>query len=245
MVLGPKLRIRYVNPGFSKLTGYSLEEVEGKLPDFRRPGATIHELLAELKETVARGELWTCVFQNRRKDGSFYWERAVVAGHLDASGAVAGYVCSREDITDLHQAEAEMKFERSLLQGLLDALPDAIYFKDVNSRYLRIGRTMARDIGLKDPAEAIGKTDSDFFHPKLARAARLDELNIIRTGKPILDKIEEGAARTPPICASAPASCPCGTRRERSSAHSAFRKMSPSKCRPSGRFEKRKPAFGR
>jgi hypothetical protein len=72
----------------------------------------------------------------------------------------------------------------------MDSLPDNIYFKDKESRFIRISRNQARRYGLDDPADAIGKSDADIFTEEHARRARSDELAIMRTGKGIEGKVE-------------------------------------------------------
>ena len=75
--------------------------------------------------------------------------------------------------------------EGFLLQALMDNIPDAIYFKDLRSRYLMINRSKARKHGLTDPVEARGKSDADYFSEPHARQALADERKILRSGKPI------------------------------------------------------------
>jgi diguanylate cyclase (GGDEF)-like protein/PAS domain S-box-containing protein len=73
--------------------------------------------------------------------------------------------------------------ERDLLEAFLEHIPDNVYFKDHNSRFVRIGRAMADFFGLADPAEAVGKSDFDIHSAELARQAFADEQEIIRTGQ--------------------------------------------------------------
>ncbi len=80
--------------------------------------------------------------------------------------------------------------ESYLLHMLMDNVPDAIYFKDLQSRFIRINRGMARLFGLSDPAQAIGKTDFDFFTDEHAQQAYLDEQEVIRTGQPMVAREE-------------------------------------------------------
>src|SRR5436309_2262441 len=70
---------------------------------------------------------------------------------------------------------------------LLDALEDLIYFKDRDSRFLRVSRALASRFGLEDPAHAVGKSDFDFFPKEFAQRAYECEQEIIKTGKPVLD----------------------------------------------------------
>lgn len=84
------------------------------------------------------------------------------------------------------EVEKKLTKERELFQALLDNSPDRVYFKDLQSRFLRISKSQAETFRLSDPNDAIGKTDADFFTPEHAIPAREDEEQIIRTGIPII-----------------------------------------------------------
>jgi PAS domain S-box-containing protein len=85
----------------------------------------------------------------------------------------------------------ELSYERDLLRGLLDHAPDQIYFKDAKSRFIRTSKSQAVNFGVKDPGAMIGKTDFDFFTEEHARPAYEDEQQILRTGQPIISKVEK------------------------------------------------------
>jgi PAS domain S-box-containing protein len=87
-------------------------------------------------------------------------------------------------------AEESLLAERHLLRELLDHLPDSIFFKDQDSRFTRINRALARRLGLNDPAEAVGKTDFDFFTEEHAQPAFEDEQEVLRTGESFTGKEE-------------------------------------------------------
>jgi PAS domain S-box-containing protein len=89
------------------------------------------------------------------------------------------------------RAEAALIEERHLLCTLMDNLPDHIYFKDRDSRFIRINKAHAEEFGLSDPAQAVGKTDFDFFTSEHAQPAFADEQEIIRTGQPVVAKEEK------------------------------------------------------
>ena len=89
-----------------------------------------------------------------------------------------------------HRAQEASRRDQHLLEILMSKMPDAIYFKDANSRFLRISRSHARRFNLADPALAIGKTDADFFTGAHAQQALADELQVMKTGHPLVG-IEE------------------------------------------------------
>ncbi len=86
--------------------------------------------------------------------------------------------------------QANANQELDMLRVLMDYLPDTIYFKDRNSQFLRINRAQTKRFGISSVDDAIGKTDADFFSEQHAIEARMDELEILQSGKPIVDKLE-------------------------------------------------------
>ena len=80
-------------------------------------------------------------------------------------------------------ADRQYRTERDLLEAFLEHIPDNVFFKDRDSRFIRICRAMADYIGLADPAQAVGKTDSDIFSSEHADQALADEQEILRTGQ--------------------------------------------------------------
>ncbi len=78
--------------------------------------------------------------------------------------------------------------ENDLLRAFMDNATDFIYFKDTESRFIRINQTQAKGLGLNDPAEAVGKTDLDFFSPEHFQISRADELRVMQTGQPLREE---------------------------------------------------------
>src|SRR4051794_20383879 len=91
----------------------------------------------------------------------------------------------------LSQSNDQLKRERFLTDTLMDTIPDSIYFKDLKSQFLRINRSMASRFNLKDPSDAVGKSDSNFFAKEHAEQAYRDEQEMIRTGKSLVNREEK------------------------------------------------------
>jgi len=109
----------------------------------------------------------------------------------DPEGKVVGTQGIFWDVTDKIETEKELALERQLLRSLLDSIPDHVYFKDKKSRFIRCSRELSDRLGLDSPTEAEGKTDFDFFSKEHAQPALDDEKRIIKTGKPIINKVEK------------------------------------------------------
>ncbi len=87
-------------------------------------------------------------------------------------------------------AETALAHEKELLSTLLENVPDRIYFKDRESRFIRINFALTHLLGLKSPGEAYGKSDADFYDPVHAAEARADEERVMATGEPLIGKVE-------------------------------------------------------
>ncbi len=95
-----------------------------------------------------------------------------------------------DNVLPLRPGPHELLDDRYLLDTFLEYTPDSVYFKDDKSRFLRISAALAARLGLADAADAIGKTDFDFFGAEHAREAFADEQRLIRTGESLIG-IEE------------------------------------------------------
>ena len=191
MITDPAGNIRWVNPAFTLLTGYSAQESVGKTPAVLKSGAQDREFYAAMWSTILKGECWRGELVNRRKDGSHYCEEMTITPVLDPNGKIQNFVAVKQDISSRKEFEQALSRERDLLQNLMDSLPDYIYFKDLKSRFVRINLAHARALGLTDPKEAIGKSDADFFSGHFARQTLADEQRILATGQPLVDSSEE------------------------------------------------------
>lgn len=96
-----------VNPAFTRLTGYTPQEVVGRNPRILESGQHPPEVYRELWETVTSGRTWSGRLRNRRKDGSLYCAAVVISPISDQNGCITGYVELQRDVTaDVEREEA-------------------------------------------------------------------------------------------------------------------------------------------
>jgi diguanylate cyclase (GGDEF)-like protein/PAS domain S-box-containing protein len=113
--------IQYVNPAYTRMTGYSAEEVIGHDPRLEKwgLGRAFH---LQVRETVRSGKAWRGEVANRRKDGTPYVEDITIAPVQDAGGAIRRYISIRRDMTASHAANETKAFLASIVESSEDAI---------------------------------------------------------------------------------------------------------------------------
>ncbi|MCA9059150.1 MAG: PAS domain-containing protein, partial [Planctomycetaceae bacterium] len=147
------------------------------------------QFAAEDREVMASGAIFQGILEHCRSNERVWVER--IKGPVkDADGRTVGIQVLFWDVTARIEAELAHERESQLLQILLRNIPDAIYFKDAESRFIRISDSLAKSLGLNDVTEALGKSDADFFQPQYFHQTRADEQEIMRTGHSIVGRVE-------------------------------------------------------
>lgn len=174
--------------GAAKLYGYPKKQADYEvIKQFPLPG--YRPLLdAALKELIEENKPYNVVFKIKTADTGEIKDIHSIAVFDKEKKTIFGVI---QDVTDRMQTEGAFVLEQNLLNSLMDNIPDAIYFKDIESRFMRINKAMSQLFKLDDPSLAIGKTDKDFFETEHSQQAYEDEQEIIRTGNPIIGKIEK------------------------------------------------------
>jgi PAS domain S-box-containing protein len=114
--------IEYVNPEFTRLTGYSLDEVCGKNPRLLQSGQTPREEYRRLWDTITHGGEWRGEFRNRKKNGELFWEFATISPIVDEAGKATHYLAVKEDVTERKRAEDTLRRQASLIDQTYDAI---------------------------------------------------------------------------------------------------------------------------
>lgn len=99
-------RIIWVNPAFTRLTGYGAEEVIGQNPRVLKSGAQAPAFYTQLWQTICSGQVWSGELVNRRKDGTLYTEDMAIAP-VEQRGAISHFIAIKQDITERKRAQKE------------------------------------------------------------------------------------------------------------------------------------------
>lgn len=172
-----------VNEGFTRILGYSEEETIGKTSLEMNIWVDPDDRKKLVKELDAKGEVDNFEARFFAKDGTI--KNGLMSASIINLDGVPHILNFTRDITIRKQAEEALTHEQFLMDVVMNNLPDHIYFKDRESRFIRINKDHAQSFGLSDPSQAIGKTDFDFFTEEHARQAYEDEQTIIQTGQPL------------------------------------------------------------
>jgi len=188
-----KGRFTFVNTRFCETLGKQRSEVIGKTDFDFFPPELASKYQADDQKVILAGQTLDTIEQHKSPDGSYSYVHVLKAPLKDFTGRIIGIQGIFWDETLRFKAEEALAFERDLLRAMLDNSPDSIYFKDLKSRFIRCSRALAGHMGIKNPDEAIGKTDFDYFKPEHAQRAFNDEQRIIKTGEPIIAQAEKEA----------------------------------------------------
>jgi PAS domain S-box-containing protein len=176
--------IRYVSPQVSEQLGYQPGEMEGKnFQGFIHPGDAGRLYRAMSRNIRIGSPTMSEHFRVRCKDGTYRWyeDKTIYAadnnGHRVAIGTI-------RDITERKAAEDALFSSRQMLQGVLDTIPQRVFWKDRDLRYLGGNRHFAADIGFSDPTEIVGKSDYDHSSSAFAEHFRADDREVLTSGQP-------------------------------------------------------------
>lgn len=102
-------KIEYVNPRFTELSGYSLDEIKLQNPALARSHYTSEEIYNEVWNTITAGNEWSGEIQNHKKNGEIYWENVLLSPIKNSEGEITNYLGIKEDITDRKKIVEELK----------------------------------------------------------------------------------------------------------------------------------------
>lgn len=184
-------RFTFGNSRFCATVKRTLEEVIGKTDFDFFPAELAAKYQEDDHKVLSTGQPLKVIEKHQDQDGNTLYVQVIKTALTDWDGKICGLQGIFWDETDRHKAEEALAYERALFRAMLDNIPDSIYFKDRESRFIAISRSLATRLGLENPDEGRGKTDRDFFDSAHAEEALRDEKYIVETGLPVVAKTEK------------------------------------------------------
>jgi PAS domain S-box-containing protein len=180
-------RFAYANPRMAEILGYSVEELLAMRSLSEVIVTEDRSLVSGQIHRRVSGEILTAhyTFRGRRKDGSIVHVE-VLGSRTDYNGGPA-VLGTALDISSRKRAEEELFNSRQMLRSVLDTIPQRVFWKDRNSVYQGCNKAFAEDFGFAEPADLIGRTDSDLHTSDLAEECKVVDRQIIDTGTPKLN----------------------------------------------------------
>ncbi|MGD0526488.1 MAG: CheR family methyltransferase, partial [Polyangiaceae bacterium] len=174
--LDAQLNIRKFTPQIAEMFSLVPHDVGRPIETFTH---TMHHpgLADDLRACLATGERVEREIRTARDETLFL---RILPYRI--KGAIAGVVLTIIDVSGLKAAENALFRERYLLDSLLYGVPDAIYFKDVRGKFIRVNNAMAARLGLRDPREAVGQTVHDLLDEEHARTQAAADHAVVRGG---------------------------------------------------------------
>lgn len=131
------LAIVYVNPAFTRMTGYAIEEVVGKNPKMLQGPKTDPAVIAELRIKLARGEVFRGSAVNYRKDGSEFINEWHIEPIRDKNGAITHFLSIQRDITERRRMEEELLEQRNILEQKNAALREILELVEIEKKKIK------------------------------------------------------------------------------------------------------------
>jgi len=132
-----KGNIEYVNPKFTEVTQYTLEETLGKNLRFLKSDKTLPEEYKDLWNTITSGKEWHGVFHNKKKNGDFYWASASISPIRKKGGDIINYVGIQEDITEEKLVKDKLKGAIEQRDKNIEDLKQLMFFSDIMNDEVR------------------------------------------------------------------------------------------------------------
>jgi PAS domain S-box-containing protein len=140
-------KIRYVNPKFEEITGYSLEELRNQNPRILKSGETSNAEYKKMWETLSTGGMWKGIFHNKKKSGELFWESATLSPIKDIHGIITGYLAVKDDITLDKQMQNDIIQREKKFSTLWENSMDAMRLTDSSGVIVMVNESYTKLFG--------------------------------------------------------------------------------------------------
>ncbi|RCU45278.1 response regulator [Corallincola holothuriorum] len=173
--------IEYVNPNFTKLTGYSPEEAIGQTPQLLKSGQTSKALYQTMWQTIAEGQVWHGELVNKKKGGELFWASLAIAPVVNDAQEITHFVATTDDISQEKETALTLEENRLLLKGILDYSPAVVNIKGLDGRYLLVNPGWCEATGISEE-QAINHSPYDYLPKEVVGPLLAHDKEVIRKG---------------------------------------------------------------
>jgi len=177
--------ILYVNPAFTRVTGYAAADVIGHNESTLSNKSTPPKVYTAMWRKITGGEAWEGRLVNRRQDGTRYLADLTITPVRDTQGLTVHYLGMHRDITGLHELECQVRNQKALIESVVDAAPVLIALLDAQGKVILDNheyKKLMGDLGMAEPAELMlagtggepdsASSDDSVFHDREVRIER-------------------------------------------------------------------------
>ena len=147
--------IEWVNPAFTTITGYTMEEAVGNNPRLLRSGRHDKDFYRGLWSTISSGQVWRGEMTNCRKDGTVYTEEMTITPVVSDHGPITHYIAIKQDISARKQAEEALLLAERQYRSIFDEAIIGIFRCTHDGRFLMMNPAMAKMLRFASPAQAM------------------------------------------------------------------------------------------
>ncbi|MFN2394228.1 MAG: PAS domain S-box protein [Bacteroidales bacterium] len=165
IITNPAGEIEFVNPAFEEITGYTFNEVLSKHTRILKSGHHKQEFYEKMWKIINMGVKWEGEILNRRKNKELFWEEVTISPITDDAGEIRNFLAIKNDISQRKKALEDLEYNRKLLREIMNRVPQFIYVRDSEGRYLLANKAFAEHRG-KDPEDIIGLTEMEISTDK-------------------------------------------------------------------------------
>ena len=197
--------IEYINPQFTQVTGYTLDDVRGKNPSLFRSEFTPNETYSELWKTILAGDIWVGELYNKTRDGKYFWVSSSIAPVRDEADQITHFVAIQEDITHKKKIQAELEALNTTLEERVVARTQEL--GEINQELEKFAYSVSHDLQaplrsidgfsailIEDYSDCLGEKGKDYLQRVRGGASRMKRLigDMLRFSRQIRGELVKG-----------------------------------------------------
>jgi nitrogen fixation negative regulator NifL len=156
--------IQWVNPAFSRITGWPAAEAIGQTPRILKSGAHDAAFYRSLWATLLSGSTWRGEVINRRKDGTRYTEQQTITPVTAEDGTITGFVGVKHDVSEQRRLAETLRQQEAHYRSLIENIQDVVYVVDQEGIIRYASPSIERALGYT-PRERVGRPALELIHP--------------------------------------------------------------------------------